>query len=64
MADEKGFERTGGVVKVQVKAEASYLAWDNGPTLAVSVKREDIEYSKSSGLTRYLGRPFSFSATL
>ncbi len=43
-ADGKGFETTGGVVKVQAKAGASYLAWDNGQTFAVAVRKEDLEY--------------------
>lgn len=45
-ADGKGFETTGGVVKVQAKAGASYLAWDAGPTFAVAVSKEDLQLER------------------
>jgi hypothetical protein len=45
--DGKGFQTTGGIVKVQARSGASYVAWDSGETFAVSVSKEDLEYWNS-----------------
>lgn len=42
--DGKGFETTGGIVKVQAKAGKSYVVQDDGPTFATPVEKDDLEY--------------------
>jgi Domain of unknown function (DUF4365) len=43
-ADGKGFETTGGIVKVQAKAGQSYVVADDGATFSTPVEKADLEY--------------------
>lgn len=46
-ADGKGFQTTGGIIKVQAKSGGSYVSRDSENSFAVSVKKEDLEYWNS-----------------
>ena len=46
-ADGKGFQTTGGIIKVQAKSGGSYVSRDSDSSFAVSVKKEHLEYWNS-----------------
>lgn len=43
-SDGKGFETTGGIVKVQAKAGQRYVVADDGTTFSTPVEKADLEY--------------------
>jgi hypothetical protein len=49
--DGKGFETTGGIIKVQAKSGESYIKQDSDARFTVPVEKKDLEFWYNSNLT-------------